>query len=129
VPSRFGVDLLLPRDANLEDEAMKQSQTYPLRLPRPLKEAVEDRTSINQFVATAVAEKVLASQTARYFADRKARRISTHSIRSCGGGAGARRPKGMAFRGGRNRFRNIQLSMNALDAETLLLDQRIARPE
>jgi hypothetical protein len=57
---------------------MKESQTYPLRLPRSLKDAVErlsreDRTSINQFVATAVAEKVSALQTARFFADRKAR--------------------------------------------------------
>jgi hypothetical protein len=57
---------------------MKESRTYPLRLPRSLKEAVErlsreDRTSINQFVATAVAEKVSALQTARFFADRKAR--------------------------------------------------------
>ena len=57
---------------------MKETQTYPLRLPRSLKEAVarlsrEDRTSINQFVATAVAEKVSALQTARYFEDRKAR--------------------------------------------------------
>ena len=33
----------------------------------------EDRTSINQFVATAVAEKVSALQTAKYFADRRAR--------------------------------------------------------
>jgi len=57
---------------------MKNSQTYPLRLPRSLKEAVErlskeDSTSINQFVAMAVAEKVSALETARYFADRKAR--------------------------------------------------------
>jgi hypothetical protein len=57
---------------------MNESQTYPLRLPRSLKEAVkrlsrEDRTSMNQFVATAVAEKVSALQTARFFADRKAR--------------------------------------------------------
>jgi hypothetical protein len=57
---------------------MKETQTYPLRLPRSLKEAVErlsreDRTSINQFVATAVAEKVSALQTAKYFADRQAR--------------------------------------------------------
>jgi hypothetical protein len=57
---------------------MKETQTYPLRLPRSLKEAVarlsrEDRTSINQFVTTAVAEKVSALQTAHYFADRKAR--------------------------------------------------------
>ncbi len=57
---------------------MKDTQTYPLRLPRSLKEAVErlsreDRTSINQFVATAVAEKVSALQTAKYFSDRQAR--------------------------------------------------------
>lgn len=57
---------------------MRKSKTYPLRLPESLKRAVEklsreDRTSINQFVATAVAEKVSALETARYFADRKAR--------------------------------------------------------
>ena len=57
---------------------MKESRTYPLRLPRSLKEAVErlsreDRTSINQFVATAVAEKVSALETARFFTDHKAR--------------------------------------------------------
>ena len=57
---------------------MKDPQTYPLRLPRSLKQAVtrlsrEDRTSINQFIATAVAEKVSALQTAQFFADRKAR--------------------------------------------------------
>jgi hypothetical protein len=57
---------------------VRESQTYPLRLPRSLKQAVErisreDRTSINQFVATAVAEKVSALQTARFFADGKAR--------------------------------------------------------
>ena len=57
---------------------MKEARTYPLRLPRSLKEAVErlsreDRTSINQFVATAVAEKVSALQTARFFTDRKTR--------------------------------------------------------
>ena len=57
---------------------MKETRTYPLRLPRSLKEAVarlskENRTSINQFVATAVAEKVSALQTARFFTDRKAR--------------------------------------------------------
>ena len=57
---------------------MKEVQTYSLRLPRSLKETVErlsreDGTSINQFVATAVAEKVSVLQTARYFTDRKAR--------------------------------------------------------
>ena len=53
-------------------------ETYPLRLPQSLKKAVErlskqDGTSINQFVATAVAEKVSAMETARFFSDRKAR--------------------------------------------------------
>jgi hypothetical protein len=57
---------------------MKETRTYPLRLPRSLKEAVErlsreERTSINQFVATAVAEKVSALQTAQFFSDRKNR--------------------------------------------------------
>jgi hypothetical protein len=55
---------------------MKDTNTYPLRLPRSLKQAVkrlsrEDGTSINQFVATAVAEKISALETARFFADRK----------------------------------------------------------
>jgi predicted DNA-binding protein len=57
---------------------MKETKTYPLRLPRSLKEAVErlskeDGTSINQFVATAVAQKVSALETARFFSERKAR--------------------------------------------------------
>lgn len=57
---------------------MGETITYPLRLPRSLKKAIErqskeDRTSINQFVAMAVAEKLAALQTAEYFADRKAR--------------------------------------------------------
>lgn len=51
----------------------KQISTYPLRLPRSLKAAVtnickEDGTSINQFVATAVAGKVSAMKTAEFFA-------------------------------------------------------------
>ena len=57
---------------------MKENRTYPLRMPKSLKEAVErlsreDQTSMNQFVTTAVAEKVSALQTARFFEDRKAR--------------------------------------------------------
>lgn len=51
----------------------KQVSTYPLRLPKSLKAAVtnicaEDGTSINQFVTTAVAEKVSAMKTAEFFA-------------------------------------------------------------
>ena len=57
--------------------AKKETSTYPLRLPKSLKEAAqhiarEDGTSFNQFVATAVAEKVSAMRTAEFFADRKA---------------------------------------------------------
>jgi len=57
---------------------MTETMTYPLRLPRSLKKAVErqskeDGTSINQFVATAVAEKLSALQTAEFFTDRKTR--------------------------------------------------------
>ena len=55
-----------------------KTSTYPLRLPRSLKAAVEklskqDRTSVNQFVVMAVAEKVSAMTPAEYFAARKAR--------------------------------------------------------
>lgn len=51
----------------------KQISTYPLRLPKSLKAAVtkicaEDGTSINQFVVTAVAEKVSAMKTVEFFA-------------------------------------------------------------
>ena len=56
---------------------MSKTKTYLLRLPQSLKDSVEqlsrqDGTSINQFVAMAVAEKVSALRTARYFEDRKA---------------------------------------------------------
>lgn len=52
--------------------------TYPLRLPASIKAEAEklaasDGTSLNQFVATAVAEKVAALRTASYFAERKRR--------------------------------------------------------
>lgn len=50
----------------------KGSSTYLLRLPASLKAAVaeiskEDGTSINQFVTTAVAEKIAAMKTAEFF--------------------------------------------------------------
>jgi hypothetical protein len=59
--------------------AMKKPlSTYPLRLPASLKAAVAeisktDGTSINQFVTTAVAEKVSAMKTAEFFTDRASR--------------------------------------------------------
>ena len=52
--------------------------TFPLRLPLSLKAAVEkisaeDGTSMNQFLVVAVAEKISAMQTERFFAERRAR--------------------------------------------------------
>jgi hypothetical protein len=57
---------------------MSSTSTYPLRLPRSVKAAVErlakeEGTSINQFVATAVAEKLAAMTTATFFAERTSR--------------------------------------------------------
>ena len=53
----------------------KPLSSYPLRLPKSLKAAVAetskaDGTSINQFVPTAVAEKVCAMKTAEFFTER-----------------------------------------------------------
>ena len=52
--------------------------TYPLRLPASVKAEAErlaaaEGTSLNQFVATAVAEKLAALRTADFFAERRAR--------------------------------------------------------
>jgi hypothetical protein len=54
------------------------SRTFPLSLPESIRRAAEDLArqdgvSLNQFVATAVAEKVSALQTATYFRRRAAR--------------------------------------------------------
>lgn len=55
-----------------------RTSTYPLRLPVSIKAEAEklaaaEGTSLNQFVATAVAEKVAALRTADYFAARRGR--------------------------------------------------------
>ena len=57
---------------------MTTLSTYPLRLPKTLKAEAEalsraDGTSLNQFVATAVAEKVAVLKTAAFFEERGAR--------------------------------------------------------
>jgi len=54
------------------------SRSFPLRLPESIKRAAqdlarEDGVSLNQFIATAVAEKVSALSTATYFRSRAAR--------------------------------------------------------
>lgn len=55
---------------------MSDTSTYPLRLPKSVKAAAEklareEGISMNQFVATAVAEKLAVMQTASFFADRR----------------------------------------------------------
>ncbi|MGE0717286.1 MAG: toxin-antitoxin system HicB family antitoxin [Alphaproteobacteria bacterium] len=55
---------------------MSRPKTRSLHLPRSLEKEVErlsreDGTSVNQFVAVAVAEKVSALRTASFFADRR----------------------------------------------------------
>jgi len=60
------------------DWLMKTQSTYPLRLPRSVKAEVERRAkedgiSINQFVATAVAEKLAVMNSAAFFAERRNR--------------------------------------------------------
>lgn len=57
---------------------MSETSTYPLRLPRSVKTAVEklakeEGISMNQFVATAVAEKLAVMNTAAFFAERRSR--------------------------------------------------------
>ena len=57
---------------------MSNTSTYPLRLPTSVKSAAEklakeEGISLNQFVATAVAEKLSAMSTAAFFAERSER--------------------------------------------------------
>ena len=54
---------------------MADISTYPLRLPKSLKDKVakvakRDGSSINQFITIAVAEKISALETEKFFASR-----------------------------------------------------------
>ncbi len=54
---------------------MNEMSTYPLRLPKSLKDKVakvakRDGASVNQFIAIAVAEKISAMETEAIFAER-----------------------------------------------------------
>ncbi len=54
---------------------MRETSTYPLRLPKSLKDEVarlskRDGTSINQFIAIAVAQKISAMDTEQFFVER-----------------------------------------------------------
>ena len=53
----------------------KRTASFPLRLPESVKSEVEriakeDGISMNQFIATAVAEKISSMRTAAYFLER-----------------------------------------------------------
>ena len=55
---------------------MTTTTTFPLRLPRSIKAAVEkvskqDGTSMNQFVSIAVAEKLAVMEAERFFDERR----------------------------------------------------------
>jgi hypothetical protein len=57
---------------------MSTLTTYPLRLPKSIKAEAEalsraDGTSLNQFVAIAVAEKIAVMKTAAFFEERRQR--------------------------------------------------------
>ena len=57
---------------------MGTTSNYALRLPASLKHSVEqvardDGTSLNQFIVTAIAEKLAAIKTADYFQERAKR--------------------------------------------------------
>lgn len=60
--------------------------TFPLRLPASIKDAAQalaaaDGASLNQFVATAVAEKIAVMRAESYFAERKARANQSKALR------------------------------------------------
>jgi hypothetical protein len=66
---------------------------YALRLPASLKKAVEefarkDGTTLNQFIVSAVAEKLSALGTADYFAERAARGEIDAALRILGRSGG-----------------------------------------
>ena len=64
---------------------MSVSSNYALRLPASLKREVEkfakdDGTSLNQFIVTAVAEKLATLRTVEFFAERAARASATAAL-------------------------------------------------
>jgi uncharacterized protein (DUF1778 family) len=64
---------------------VKTPSNYALRLPASLKKmaevvAREDGSTLNQFIVSAVAEKVSALKTAEYFKERAARGDRTRAL-------------------------------------------------
>ena len=78
---------------------MANTSNYALRLPASLKKAVEtvareDGTTLNQFIVSAVAEKLSALKTADYFAERAARGDIDAALRLLGRSGGEPPQKG-----------------------------------
>jgi hypothetical protein len=81
---------------------MKTPSNYALRLPASLKRAAEvvareDGSTLNQFIVSAVAEKVSALKTAEYFQNRATRGDKAKALRFL------RRKGGVAPRAGDER--------------------------
>ncbi len=81
---------------------MSIASNYALRLPASLKREVEkvardDGTSLNQFIVTAVAEKLSALRTADFFEERRARADvgAALEIMGCGRGEAPREGDGV----------------------------------
>lgn len=65
---------------------MRTPSNYALRLPASLKKSAEsvareDGSTLNQFIVSAVAEKVAALKTAEYFFERSARGKKAQALR------------------------------------------------
>lgn len=65
---------------------MRTPSNYALRLPTSLKKAAEgvareDGSTLNQFIVSAVAEKVSALKTAEYFSERAAQGNKAEALR------------------------------------------------
>ena len=76
---------------------MSETSTYPLRLPKSLKNEVariakREGTSINQFIATAVAEKISALETEQFFVER-AKQANLGEFRELLRRSGGERPR------------------------------------
>lgn len=76
---------------------MSETSTYPLRLPKSLKEEVakmakQDGVSVNQFIVVAVAEKISALETAEFFAQR-AKHVDKEAFRQLLFRAGGETPR------------------------------------
>jgi hypothetical protein len=103
---------------------MTEITTYPLRLPRSLKKAIEkqseeDCTSINQFVATAVAEKLSALQVAEFFAMQS----------ECGFQGARQNHQTKRRKAAACRRRNVALRLGSVKSSLMALHETLRSPQ